>query len=160
MPDMTREQRGGGVRATRRSVVAGTGAVVLLSIVPARGSTDEMREAMRAALGDTPLRTGRITLDIPALVENGNSVPLTIVVDSPMTATDRVTDVYVFSPENPLPHVSRFTLGPRCGKAEIRTTIRLATTQHIHVVAVMGDGAAWLATAEVEVTTAACFDPT
>lgn len=106
------------------------------------------------------MREGRVRLDIPGLVENGNSVPLTVVVESPMTATDHVASVHIFSPENPLPNISTFMLGPRCGKAEIKTTIRLATTQLLHVVAVMSDGTHWLATAEVEVTTAACFDPT
>ncbi len=147
-------------QSTRRAIVAGTGAVLLLSVVPARAAPDEMAAAMRAALGDAQLRDGRITLDIPALVENGNSVPLTITVESPMTSADHVTAIHIFSPENPLPDISRFILGPRCGKAEIKTTIRLATTQHLHVVAEMSDGTRWLATAEVEVTTAACFDPT
>ena len=119
-----------------------------------------MHAAIRAALGDGPLRQGRITLDIPALVENGNSVPLTVSVESPMTAADHVSAIHIFSPENPLPDISRFVLGPRCGKTEITTTIRLATTQLLHVVAVMSDGVRFLATAEIEVTTAACFDPT
>ncbi len=145
---------------SRRALVVGGGAVMLSLVSPARAAPDEMREAMRAALGDGPFGEGRIRLDIPALVENGNSVPLTITVDSPMTATDHVTSIHIFSPENPLPDISRFKLGPRCGKAEVRTTIRLATTQFLHVVAVMSDGTRWLQTAEVEVTTAACFDPT
>lgn len=115
---------------------------------------------MRAALGEGPITEGRVTLDVAALVENGNSVPLVIMVDSPMTPADHVAAIHVFSPENPLPVISRFVLGPRCGKAEVRTTIRLATTQVVHVVAEMSDGSRWLATAEVEVTTAACFDVT
>ena len=119
-----------------------------------------MREAIRTAVGDAPIAEGRVHLDIPALVENGNSVPLTIRVDSPMTQADHVTSIYVFSPENPLPSVSRFILGPRNGLAEVKTTIRLATTQILHVVATMSNGSRWLATTEIEVTTAACFDPT
>lgn len=145
---------------SRRAVIAGSAAAALVPCAPASADPDEMREAIRAAIGDIVLRNGRVHLDIPALVENGNSVPLTIDIDSPMTPTDHVRSVHLFSPENPLPDISRFVLGPRCGKAQIKTTIRLATTQHLHVVAVMSDGSAWLATAEVEVTTAACFDPT
>lgn len=156
----TRDIAATGSPITRRGVIAGGGAIALTLRGPARADPGEMREAMRAAFGDRPLREGRITLDIPALVENGNSVPLTIQVDSPMTPADHVRAIHVFSPENPLPDISRFILGPRCGKAEIKTTIRLATTQHLHVVALMSDGSAWLATAEIEVTTAACFDPT
>lgn len=145
---------------TRRFVVAAGGAAAMCLANGLQASPDEMREAMRAQLGDGPINEGRVGLDIPALVENGNSVPLTITVDSPMTAADHVVAIHVFAPENPLPSVSSFVLGPRCGKAEIRTTIRLATTQHLHVVAEMADRTRWLATAEVEVTTAACFDPT
>lgn len=127
----------------------------------ASATIEEMVEAMRHALGGGEIKEGRVHLDIPPIVENGNSVPLGIKVDSPMTAADHVTAVHVFAPENPLPNVSRFKLGPRCGRAEINTSIRLATTQSIHVVAVMSDGSRWLGvTPEVEVTTAACFDPT
>jgi sulfur-oxidizing protein SoxY len=138
----------------------GGGWILLLGGERVSATPDEMRAAMHAALGDQPLQLGRISLDIPALVENGSSVPLGIVVDSPMTVQDHVTDIYVFSPENPLANISRFKVGPRCGIAEVKTTIRLATTQLVHVVAVMNDRSRWLATEEVEVTTAACFDPT
>lgn len=155
-----RDSAATGSPITRRSVIAGGSVIVLTLGAPLRADPGDMREAMRAAFGDRPLREGRIKLDIPALVENGNSVPLTIEVDSPMTPADHVRAIHVFSPENPLPDISRFILGPRCGKAEIKTTIRLATTQHLHVVALMSDGSIWLATAEIEVTTAACFDPT
>ncbi len=120
-----------------------------------------MHAAIREALGDAEIKEGRVVLDIPPIVENGNSVPLAISVESPMTPADHVKTIYVFSPENPLPNVSRFHLGPRCGKAEIKTSIRLATTQSVHVLAVMSDGSRWFGTTpEIEVTTAACFDPT
>ena len=160
MPQIERAKRSRSA-STRRAVIAGGGATLLaLRVTPLHATPDEMRAAMHAALGDGPVSRGRVTLDIPALVENGNSVPLTIVVDSPMTPADHVRSLHIFSPENPLPDISRFVLGPRCGKAEVRTTIRLATTQVLHVVATMSDGSRWLETAEVEVTTAACFDPT
>lgn len=146
---------------SRREVVAGTAALVLATTLPAFAAPDEMQAAIREALGNAEIREGRVILDIPPIVENGNSVPLAISVESPMTPADHVKAIYVFSPENPLPNVSRFHLGPRCGKAEIKTSIRLATTQSIHVVAVMSDGSRWLGTTpEIEVTTAACFDPT
>ena len=145
---------------SRRSVLAGSGAALLCTRSRVHADPTEMREAIRAALGDAPFSEGRVHLDIPALVENGNSVPLTIRVDSPMTPADHVTSIYVFSPENPLPSVSRFILGPRNGLAEVKTTIRLATTQILHVVATMSDGSRWRATTEIDVTTAACFDPT
>lgn len=115
---------------------------------------------MREVFGDVVVKEGRVSLDIPALVENGSSVPLAITVDSPMTPDDHVKAIHVFAPENPLPTVSRFDLGPRNGRAHVKTTIRLATSQDLHVVAQMSDGSLWRASAEIEVTTAACFDPT
>ena len=149
-----------GCHLSRRAVIAAATACVL--VVPSSSSADQngMRAQLRSIVGDAPLREGRVAIDIPALVENGNSVPVTISVESPMTASDHVRSIHVLAPENPLPQVSRFVLGPRSGKAEVRTTIRLATTQVLHVVAQTSDGVFWLATAEVEVTTAACFDPT
>jgi sulfur-oxidizing protein SoxY len=141
-------------------MIAGGATLLVARVTPLGADPAEMREAMLAALGNAPITEGRITLEIPALVENGNSVPLTIRVDSPMTPADHVTSIYVFSPENPLPSISRFILGPRNGLAEVKTTIRLATTQVLHVVATMSDGSRWLASTEIEVTTAACFDPT
>ena len=146
---------------SRRDVVAGAAALALDSPLQAIAASDEMHAAIREALGDAEIKEGRVVLDIPPIVENGNSVPLAISVESPMTPADHVKTIYVFSPENPLPNVSRFHLGPRCGKAEIKTSIRLATTQSVHVLAVMSDGSRWFGTTpEIEVTTAACFDPT
>jgi sulfur-oxidizing protein SoxY len=146
---------------SRRAAITGFGAVLIAAPGGASATMEEMREAMRNALGGGEIREGRVHLDIPPIVENGNSVQLGIRIDSPMMAEDHVTAIHVLSPENPLPNVSRFRLGPRCGKAEINLSIRLATTQSIHVVAVMSDGSRWLGvTPEVEVTTAACFDPT
>lgn len=146
---------------SRRTAIMGFGATLIAAPRRASATMDEMIEAIENALGGGEIKEGRVLLDIPPIVENGNSVPLGIKVDSPMTVADHVTAIHVFSPANPLPNVSRFKLGPRCGKAEINTTIRLATTQAVHVVAVMSDGSLWLGvTREVEVTTAACFDPT
>jgi sulfur-oxidizing protein SoxY len=148
------------VGVSRRVALAGASVLLACRITPVAATPDEMTAVIRAILGARPLRDGRVTLDIPALVENGNSVPLTISAESPMTAVDHVACFHVLSPENPLPRVSRLVLGPRCGRAEVRTTIRLATSQILHVVAETSDGGCWLATAEVEVTSAACFDPT
>lgn len=145
---------------SRRDIIAAGLAALAAPRGSARAGLDEMRAAIGAVLGTASLKEGRVTIDIPALVENGQSVPVTIAVDSPMTPADHVTAIHVFAPENPLPSVSRFVLGPRSGKAQVRTTIRLATTQVLHVVAQMSDRSAWLGTAQVEVTTAACFDPT
>lgn len=104
------------------------------------------------------LQTGRVHLDIPKLADNGNSVPLTITVDSPMTDTDRVVAIHVYSERNPRPRIALIELGPDAGRAELATRIRLAGTQRIVAVAQMADGSLWAEAAEVIVTQSACTD--
>ena len=94
---------------------------------------------------------------IPPLAENGNSVPLSISVDSPMTETDHVRRIAVFSPLNPLPDIIQFELGPRAGRASVSTRIRLARTQDILVVAELSDGTLRSASASIMVTVGACI---
>jgi len=101
-----------------------------------------------------------VKLELPQLAENGNSVPLKVAVESPMTASDHVKLIYVFSERNPVPNVVRFHLGPRSGVARVQTSIRLAATQRITAVAHMSNGSLWLGSAEVIVTQAACLDDT
>ena len=116
---------------------------------------------MDEALGArAPLKQGRVRIELPELAENGNSVPLKISVESPMTAADHVKMIYVFSERNPVSNVVRFHLGPRSGEARIQTSIRLAATQRITAVAQMNDGALWSGGADVIVTQAACLDDT
>jgi len=95
---------------------------------------------------------------VPALVENGNTVSLVVVVDSPMTASDYVKTIHIFNEKNPQPNVISVHLGPRAGKAKISTRFRLADTQTVTAIAEMSDGTFWSATAEVIVTMAACVE--
>jgi len=115
-------------------------------------------EAIRKVVGESNLQTGRITLDVPPLVENGNAVPVTIIVDSPMSAADHVKAIHVFNEKNPQPHVISVTLGPRAGKARVATRIKLADTQRIVGIAEMSDGSFWTGEANVIVTIAACVE--
>ena len=82
-------------------------------------------------------------IELPELAENGNSVPLKLTVESPMTAADHVKAIYVFSEKNPVSNVVRFHLGPRSGVARVQTSIRLAATQRITAIARMSDGSLW-----------------
>ncbi len=148
----------------RRQVIAlglkAAATVALLPLLPyAASATDaQMADAMKQVLGAMVPKSGRVTIDIPPLAENGNSVPVTVIVESPMTAVDHVKTIYLFSPVNPAPDVAHFHLGPRSGRARVQTSIRLANTQNLHAVAVMSDGSAWMQTAEVIVTLSACVD--
>lgn len=144
----------------RRSVLLGAGTVALVSLpgLPAVASTETMTSAIEKALAGRTAEPGRIKLEVSPLAENGNSVPVTINVESPMTAADHVKTIYMFAPENPQPDMVRFHLGPRSGRARVQTSVRLATSQRIQAIAVMNDGTAWMDSAEVIVTMSACLD--
>ena len=77
------------------------------------------------------MHTGKVKLDIPPLVENGNTVPMTVSVTSPMTAQDYVKSIHVFNEKNPQPNIGNFYLGPQAGRAQVSTRIRLADTQKV-----------------------------
>jgi sulfur-oxidizing protein SoxY len=118
----------------------------------------QMDAAIRKVLGEAPIRKGKVTLDLPPLVENGNVVPMSVSVDSPMTKDNFVKAIHVFNEKNPQPNVISVQLGARAGKAEISTRIRLATTQKLTAIAEMSDGTCWSDTQEVVVTLAACLE--
>jgi sulfur-oxidizing protein SoxY len=142
---------------TRRGFLIGAATSVLL-VPSARATPDAMRQAMHDTLGDRVPRQGRITLDIPPLVENGNTVPLTIAIDSPMSESDYVKTIYVFNEKNPQPYVVTAHLTPRNGKAQIATRIKLADSQKVIAIAEMSDGSLWSESADVIVTIAACVE--
>jgi sulfur-oxidizing protein SoxY len=142
----------------RRAVFGGLAAIALVR--PAGATPAAMEAAMRDFLAGiaAPPRPGRVTLDVPPLVENGNALPLLVTVESPMTAADHVRAIAVFNEKNPLPQVIVAHLGPRSGAARIATRIRLATSQSLVAVALMSDGTAWSDSAQVIVTLAACVE--
>jgi len=147
---------------SRRSLLAGAVGILVLPLGSvAEAAPEDMAEAMAEALGkDAPIKPGRIKIELPQLAENGNSVPLKIAVESPMSAADHVKTIYIFSERNPVPNVVRFHLGPRSGVARVQTSIRLAGTQRITAVARMSDGSLWSGGVDVIVTQAACLDDT
>jgi sulfur-oxidizing protein SoxY len=117
-----------------------------------------MQEAIRRVVSPDRVTPGRVTLDVPPLVENGNTVPLAISVDSPMTEADHVKAIHVFAEKNPQPDVATFRLGPRAGVARVATRVRLADTQTVVAIAELSDGSFWSARADVVVTLAACLE--
>ena len=121
-------------------------------------SLRSFQEVERELLAGRSPVMGGITLDIPTLSENGNSVDVGIRVDSPWTREDHVRAVHVLSEMNPFPLVARFSLGFRAGRAEIATRIRLATTQKVVVLAETTRGTVHRAEQEVIVILGACVD--
>ena len=148
-------------RPTRRQFLAATALGLALPpafLRAAQASPESAAAAMKAVLGEAPLKEGKVTLEIPPIAENGNSVPLTITVESPMTAAEHVRSIHLFAEENPLPNVAHFYLSPRAGRAQVSTRIRLFKTQKILAVAALSDGSFWSAGAEVVITLAACIE--
>lgn len=144
--------------AGRRRLMLGVAAGALVVVKPAWSTSENMRTAVAQWTGGATLRNGKVKLDIARLVDNGNTVPVTVSVDSPMTPADHVVAIALFNERNPQPDVARFTLGPRAGRAQVSTRIRLATSQNLLAVAKMSDGSYWSQTVDVVVTLAACLE--
>src|ERR671917_356134 len=143
-------------RPTRREVLAtGAGVASILAVRPAAATPAEMEAAVRAFTEGAGTRRGRVRLDLPPLVDNGNSVGLTVTVESPMTREDFVRRIGVFNEKNPQPNVVTFHLTPRSGRASVSTRIRLADSQTVTAIAELSDGAFWSDRADVVVTLAA-----
>ena len=121
-------------------------------------SLNNMPEAIKRITGGAPVTRGRVTLDIPPLVENGFLVPMSVSVDSPMTSADHVKAIHVFTERNPLPETVSFHLGPRAGRAFVATRVRMADTQNVIAIAELSDGSYWSDTAFLIVTLAACLE--
>jgi sulfur-oxidizing protein SoxY len=113
---------------------------------------------MKTIMGSASPKAGRVTLELPPLVENGNLVTIKVQVDSPMTPADHVKAVHLVAEGNPLPNIISFFLGPRAGRAEVGTRIRLANSQRVWAIAEMSDGSFWRGHAETLVTLAACTE--
>lgn len=141
----------------RRALLAVT-VLPLLPAAPARATTEAMDAAMRAFTGGAPVQDGRVTLEIAELIENGNAVPVALAVDSPMTATDHVQRLALFTERNPQPEVVVFHLTPAMGRAQVSTRIRLATSQRLVALAATSDGRFWRRQVDVLVTLAACVE--
>lgn len=139
----------------RRVLLAAAGSVM---VRPARATPAEMEAAIAAFTGGAPLRDGRVSLEIAPLVDNGNTVPVTVSVESPMSAAEHVQAIALFAGGNPQPPVAVFRLGPRNGRARVDTRIRLATSQTVVAVARLSDGSHWRRAVEVVVTLAACIE--
>jgi sulfur-oxidizing protein SoxY len=104
------------------------------------------------------VHAGRVRLELPKLAENGHSVGMTVRVDSPMTAAEHVRAVHLISEKNPLREMASFWLGPRSGRAEIGSNIRLNGSQRMVAIAELSDGSFWSDAVDIEVLEAACTE--
>lgn len=142
----------------REALALGIGGLVLLRAAPASAARPSLTEAIHAFTGGIEPNAGRVRLEVAPLVENGNAVGVTLLVESPMTEAEHVRRIALFNEKNPQPDVAIFHLGSRAGRASVSTRIRLATTQTLAAVAELSDGSFWMAQASVIVTLAACVE--
>jgi len=153
---------------TRREfLVLACGAASIAAATRARAQLDPnqaalrraaLQEAVRKVTGGAQVRRGKVKLELPPLIDNGNSVPLSVAVENPMTPLDHVKAIHVFTEKNPLPEVVSVYLGPRAGRARMSTRVRLADTQTVLAIAQLSDGSFWSDSAEVVVTLSACLE--
>jgi sulfur-oxidizing protein SoxY len=149
-------------RSRRRFLIfSATGTLLArVRVAHALPAVENLKPLIDKITGGAALREGRVTLDIPHLSDNGNSVPLKITVTSAMDERDYVRDIHVLSEKNPRPVIAVFHLRPQCGRAEVVTRVRLNGAQNLVVIAAMSDGSFWASSAEVIVTETACLDAT
>jgi sulfur-oxidizing protein SoxY len=165
--DHSRQPRGAQAIASRVSGLSrramlyqlGT-AGLCLAIWPisTQATPETVQQAMRDFIGDRQPLPGGMTLTLPTIAETGNSVSVTVSVDSPMTPENYVQRMHIFVEGNPEPVAATYHLGVRAGKAEINTRIRLARTQTVLALAEMSDNTVRSAAAHIVVTLGACVD--
>lgn len=132
--------------------------LVVMRPLAAWSIPEAVQQAIRERIGERQPQPGGMLLTLPKIAETGNSVPLTITVDSPMTPEHHVLRIHIFVPGNPLPVAATYHLGVRAGRAEISTRIRLARTQRVLALAEMHDGSVRSDAASIVVTLGACVE--
>ena len=139
-------------------VAAALGAVPVVALRSTEATPATLASAIRNVTNGAPVKTGKVKLDVPPLVENGNTVPMTVSVAHPMAPEDHVASIHVFNEKNPQANIANFHLGPHNGRAQVSTRIRLADSQKIVAIARLSDGSFWSASVDVVVTLAACTE--
>lgn len=141
----------------RRNVLVGATTVLLVvGVGPASAQEDSWEAELKKVIGGAKPIEGKITLDLPEIAENGNTVPFSVAVDSPMTEKEYVKAVHVLSTGNPQPRIATFHFTPESGKAALASRMRLAKTQDILAVAEFSDGQFATTRRTVKVTIGGC----
>lgn len=157
---MTELRLNKGLSRRRLIIAAGQSgaAVATMTLIPGHLWADapSVDEAIKALIGDAAPMEGRIDLDFPQIAENGNTVPIEIVVASPMSESDYVKALHIFADANPRPSVASYHFTPACGEARCATRIRLLKTQNVIAVAEMSGGEVYMAKSEIKVTIGGC----
>ena len=123
---------------------------------PAFAAKNDADELIKKFTGGKTAAEGRVRLDLPEIAENGNTVPMTVSVESPMTEQSYVSDVLIVAEGNPRGGIATFHFSPASGVAEVNTRIRLAETQNVIAIAKMNDGTVFKTSKQVKVTIGGC----
>ncbi len=152
-----------GPDASRRAWLLGAGALAFLPALLGRAAEALAQEApngweraIRELLGEAQAIEGKLFIDLPEIAENGNTVPFTITVDSPMTGAEHVKSVHIYSTGNPQALISTFHFTPASGRAMVAGRLRLARTQDIVTIASLSDGRFLMGRRQVKVTIGGC----
>ncbi len=146
---------------TRRLLLDfGSAGIVLIfgGVFPAgtARAQDDGMDAVENILGRAAMDSDRLRLDLPAVFPNGSTVPLSLEIDTAMTAEDHVRDVRLFAPRNPIVEIMAFRFEPGLGVPHVATRIRLSEPQFVVAVAEMNDGSLLMARQFVDVATNGC----
>jgi len=150
------------ISLSRRQALKGASAfaltMVAMGLLAPEAAADAklVEEAMKRLIGDAKPAEGKIKLDLPQIAENGNTVPVSFEIESPMTKDNHVKSVHLFADGNPAADVASFHFTPHSGVARASTRIRLAGTQNIVAVAEMSDKSVFIAKQQVKVTIGGC----
>ena len=146
------------VALSRRQVMAAGGSAILavaaMALAPraAWAAPEDAAKLVAKYTGGATPKKGRIEIKLPTLTDKGPMTPITVSIESPMTANDFVKAVHIVGPKNTKPEIASYFLCADCGKAELTTRIRLRETQDVIVVAEMSDGSFWTGTGQTKVT--------
>jgi len=144
----------------RRSFIMGLSAMAAWTScvrpVGAQGVPRDIQAVVKALIGGATPVEGRISLDLPEIAENGNTIPYTVRVESPMTEAEYVKAVHLLAPANPHPQISSFFFTPQSGKATVASRMRLAQTQDVLVYAEISDGTLYTTKRSIKVTVGGC----
>jgi sulfur-oxidizing protein SoxY len=145
----------------RRAFILGATAVAaIMPFLAAPGAAQEApqtwEDALKKIVGDAQPTNGKIAFDLPEIAENGNMVPFSVTVESPMTEKDHVKAIHIIATNNPQPSVASFRFTPLSGRASASSRLRLARTQDVIGLAELSDGRFIMARRPVKVTIGGC----
>lgn len=143
----------------REWLLGAIGTAVLLGFLGDAGAQEKpaaWADTLKSIIGDAKPIEGKVQIELPEIAENGNTVPFSVSVDSPMTASDHVRAIHIISTGNPVPQIATFRLTPLAGKAMVTSRMRLAQTQDIIAVAELANKSVVMARKGIKVTIGGC----